>query len=503
MKKVVSTLIAVQLALTTPVGAVEYSQQQWLSMYQKQVELTVQNYYVFLGKNYLDAAFLLSQELQFGGMAAARTVVQLQEVLRKVRGRGAERAQGMRELLLLRSQAVHLAQELERQKAEWEGLKYLHSHQCTAEQIDAFSKDFSISATVGVRELLAAMKAQLDEVMEKMGPEVSIQFSVSIPLGSTSASEHVQQSRPEITPQPFWKTYEETVENSPGWSDRLSPLDYAIWTNISLPERRFIPLENANKLGEAPLLYIGVGPGDSNSDMKPFMGAFGLLGAGAGSYLGPPGMAAGSVIGAFVGGLLGQLFGAETVVAKWKRIIHTQADFIMNAVAQLEKTGSKTMVARSCQTFVSSDKMNAFYSQIEGSMAKATEQIQGSLAAFDSEYERVSQEYREELETLVSEVYPVFLSSIDRAFESYFAEVEKRSQESRDYVAKQVAPSLGKILKSRSRKVKWEAQDKLWDALIDGQARFSPPVTKGKDNDLIYWQPAYKTILRKLSEEKP
>ena len=108
-----------------------------------------------------------------------------------------------------------------------------------------------------------------------------------------------------------------------------------------------------------------------------------------------------------------------------------------------------------------------------------------------------------DLESLVSEVYPVFLSSIDRAFEIYFAEVEKRSQESRDYVAKQVAPSLEPTLKSPSRKVKWEAQDKLWDALIEGQARFSPPVARGKDHDLTYWQPAYKAILRKLSEEKP
>lgn len=499
MKKFLAVVLSIQLAFATPVRAAEFSQEQWLTLFRKQIELTVQNYYLFLGKNYFDAAFLLSRDVQFAGAIAAVAGMRLQEQMRKIHGSGADRAQAFREILLLRSQAAHVAQQLDHQEAMWKGLKKLQSDQCSVQQTESFSKDFSVSATLAVREMLGQMKAQLDEVIEKMGPEIEINASLSIPLGGTNTSGHPQQSRPELASKPFWKTYEETVESSPTWSDPLSPLDVAIWTNIELPERRFIPVEKANRLSEVPLLHVGIGPSESSQEMYKFTGSFGLLGAGAGSFLGPVGAAVGAVVGAFIGGLIATLFGVETVVGKWTRIIRTQTEYILKAVETLEKNGSGGMAKKSCDEFVDNSQMKTLYAQIDTSMERGAEQIRGSLAAFETEYQQIAAEYADELETLMTEVFPVFLKSIDGAFDRYFAKVEQLSQESRDYVAKKIVPALGVVTDPKaSAKTKWESQDKLWDALIDGQAQFSPPVGKGKVQELIYWEPAYKTILKKL-----
>lgn len=436
MKTLGKVTILLMVSFVTPLQALELSREQWRSLFEKKIEVVIRGHYLYLSKNFTDAALMVSRGVQYDAIHTQASYSRLQKLIADLAGDSKRRAASLREIVVLRAQMKYLGQQIQFEAEQWEQLKQIRAGQCRANEVERFAQDFSTSAVLAVRATLSQIKDQLEKMTaEGGGVAISVQYSIPLEGGAHQ-----------------WQINQQSSGGS-GVTETMG-------------------------------ICTGIGGG---------------IGIGVGSLLGPVGSAVGGAIGSFVGGVIGEIFD-ETPLAKWTRIFREQSDSIVGAATELGQRGARESVAKSCQEFIERDSLLSLYDRVDASVRESMAMAQARISDFDREYDLASQRYTEQLKGLVEETLPILRDSIDSMFEKYFENLAALSKESKDYVRERVVPPLTVLLQGNEELPELiEARERLWTSLIEGDAHFSPPLGSG-DRELIYWDPASATILRQLKE---
>ena len=254
--------------------------------------------------------------------------------------------------------------------------------------------------------------------------------------------------------------------------------------------------------------------GTSSNVQRAIVALFWVVGliAGAAFFANPEvGAAVGSLVGSLVATILCGLFFSDPTVEMVK-LLRAQSDYVVSATETLGRTGIKGSMKKFCGLYLEEDILKETFGEVEKNWPYLIMESSKYMAEITQIDEAIQSDFDQELDRLKNDVYPTVKLVIDEKFEACFAEIKRRSDDSRAFAEAKLPEPLKALFDPKTGGAeRLSREENLWAALVEGEIKYSSlrgfgfqrSSEEGEAKELLAWDGIAKAVYRSLDKKLP